>query len=54
MEHFYKHTADYISDLKSNGKYSFRKEDLGGVLNKSLKNVNKDLEIFVQLDFERY
>jgi len=44
MEHFYKHTADYISDLKSNGKYSFRKEDLEGVLNKSLKNVNKDLE----------
>ena len=44
MEHFYKHTADYIGDLKSNGKYSFRNEDLGYVLNKSQKNINKDLE----------
>jgi predicted transcriptional regulator of viral defense system len=44
MEHFFKHTADYIRDLKSNGKYSFRNEDLGGILNKSQKNINKDLD----------
>jgi predicted transcriptional regulator of viral defense system len=44
MKRFFNHTADYVSDLKSNGKYSFRKEDLGGVLNKSQKNINKDLE----------
>lgn len=44
MEHFFKHTADYIRDLKSNGKYSFRNEDLKSVLNKSQKNINKDLD----------
>lgn len=44
MKHFYSHTADYIRDLKSNGKYSFISEDLKGVLNKSQKNINKDLD----------
>ncbi|MDT8394657.1 MAG: type IV toxin-antitoxin system AbiEi family antitoxin [Bacteroidales bacterium] len=43
MEHSYRHTTDYIDDLKSNGKYSFRIEDLNIVLTKDNKNINKDL-----------
>lgn len=44
MEYSHKHTTDYINDLKSNGKYSFRNEDLCNVLSKSQKNINKDLD----------
>ncbi len=43
MEYSYRHTADYIDDLKSNGKYSFRIEDLNNTLSKDKKNINKDL-----------
>ncbi|MBU2651401.1 MAG: type IV toxin-antitoxin system AbiEi family antitoxin [Bacteroidetes bacterium] len=44
MENSYRHTVDYIDDLKSNGKYSFRSEDLGNVLSKSTRNIKKDLD----------
>ena len=44
MEHFYKHTTDYIRGLKANGKYSFSIKALSEALDKSTKNINKDLD----------
>lgn len=43
MENSYRHTTDYLNDLKSNGKYSFRIEDLYSVVTKDKKNIKKDL-----------
>lgn len=39
-----KHTADYIKELRSNGRYAFTEDDLYQSVNKDTKNVRKDLD----------
>jgi len=39
-----KHTADYIKELRSNGKYAFTDEELYRSIPKAKKNIRKDLD----------
>jgi predicted transcriptional regulator of viral defense system len=44
MEQLFKHTVDYIFDLKARGKYAFSLDDLNKFVSKSSRNINKDLD----------
>ena len=39
-----KHTADYIKELRSNGRYTFTEDDLFKSVHKDTKNIRKDLD----------
>ena len=39
-----KHTADYIKELRSNGKYTFTEDDIYKSVHKDEKNIRKDID----------
>jgi len=44
MDIYNRHTSDFLSELRSNGRYAFSIEDIHREIHKPLKNISKDID----------